>query len=150
MGRNRQNRRLKKEEQKAPWLRKGLQKITNVFTKTLTKNDGLMKGTKAFEVLQGYKYKLKFQNHGKLSVIDTTVRGSKNWIFRLDKPHKGIDTNHININPKFSGKADPHIPLPKGFLTVSSSCLIKILFTIDLQELLAFIKKNTQGWFKSS
>lgn len=86
---------------------------------SVTKNNGWIRGAKAFESLKGYKNKFKFQNSKKLSNIDTTVRGRNNWIFRLHKPHKGIDSNQINITKIKSGIKDPHTPLPNGSLAVS-------------------------------
>jgi len=34
------------------------------------------------------------------------------WVIRLDNAHKGVNTPHININPKLTGVKDPHIPIP--------------------------------------
>lgn len=116
MGRRRRNH--KKKEAKENLKQSRFSSIWGKVTNSVA-NNGLIRGTKAFEAVKGYKYKFKFQNSGKLSIIDATMKGRNNWVFRLDKPHRGIDTNHININPKFSGIADPHIPLPNGSLAVS-------------------------------
>ncbi|PAA82565.1 hypothetical protein BOX15_Mlig019912g1 [Macrostomum lignano] len=34
------------------------------------------------------------------------------WVFRLDKPHKGCNYSHLNINSKMFGIPDPHTPIP--------------------------------------
>ncbi|XP_065353199.1 uncharacterized protein C13G5.2-like [Cloeon dipterum] len=48
----------------------------------------------------------------------STVAGIKDvlsgeWLFRLDRPHKGCDFHHLNINSKQTGLQDPHIYVPK-------------------------------------
>jgi hypothetical protein len=47
--------------------------------------------------------------------------GKNGWVFRFDRPHSGADFNHLNINPKFTGVADPHIPLPGGAVPVGEA-----------------------------
>lgn len=78
---------------------------------------GFFKGSQIFKVLEGNKLITKITSTGKLHVLD---KATKTWIFRLDRPHKGANFNHININKKFSGhRSDPHTPLPVGTLQVS-------------------------------
>jgi hypothetical protein len=38
------------------------------------------------------------------------------WVIRADRPHKGTNYPHININPKATGKPDPHIKISPGTL----------------------------------
>jgi hypothetical protein len=38
-------------------------------------------------------------------------------LVRLDNAHKGVNTPHININPKLTGIKDPHIPIPGSLVT---------------------------------
>ena len=38
------------------------------------------------------------------------------WLIRLDNAHKGVNTPHININPKLTGVKDPHIPIGGSFV----------------------------------
>uniref|UniRef100_A0A914XYZ1 Uncharacterized protein n=1 Tax=Panagrolaimus superbus TaxID=310955 RepID=A0A914XYZ1_9BILA len=62
----------------------------------------------------GERFKIKFSAKGALNILDKTVKtgkGKVDWAFRLDTPHKGVPTHHININPKISGVPDPHIPI---------------------------------------
>lgn len=98
-----------------------LEKITNYSN---NKSSAIVKGTKAFKAIKGYKYKFKFPKSGVLNIIDTTLKSAKGRknvsVIRFDRPHPklGINTNHININPKVSGIKDPHIPLPSGSLAV--------------------------------
>lgn len=33
------------------------------------------------------------------------------WLIRLDNAHRGVNTPHININPRLTGVRDPHIPI---------------------------------------
>uniref|UniRef100_A0A914QBV5 Uncharacterized protein n=1 Tax=Panagrolaimus davidi TaxID=227884 RepID=A0A914QBV5_9BILA len=57
---------------------------------------------------------MKFPAKGAFNVYDKTFRNAKGkvpWAFRIDTPHKGAPTHHININPKISGVPDPHIPI---------------------------------------
>uniref|UniRef100_A0AC34FWN2 Glycine zipper domain-containing protein n=1 Tax=Panagrolaimus sp. ES5 TaxID=591445 RepID=A0AC34FWN2_9BILA len=70
---------------------------------------GLFHGTQRFII--------KFLAKGAVNIFDKTVKNVKGkaaWAFRLDTPHKGAPTHHININPKISGKPDPHIPISPG------------------------------------
>ncbi|XP_059474050.1 uncharacterized protein LOC132195830 isoform X2 [Neocloeon triangulifer] len=47
--------------------------------------------------------------------------GKKGWVFRFDRPHVGHEYSHLNINPKVTGVADPHIPLPGGAVPVGEA-----------------------------
>lgn len=40
------------------------------------------------------------------------------WLIRLDNahPHLGVNTPHVNINPRLTGVPDPHIPIPGSLL----------------------------------
>lgn len=78
---------------------------------------GFLKGNQMFNSILGNKYLMKITNAGQVNILD---KATKNWVFRLDRPHKGADYIHININPKYSGlRRDPHFPLPPGSLHVS-------------------------------
>lgn len=88
--------------------------------RSLEATKGFLQGGKVFSSMEGYKYLTKITNAGQVNVLD---KATKNWIFRLDKPHKGANFNHININPKFSGlRRDPHLKIPTGSLYVSTLC----------------------------
>lgn len=69
-----------------------------------------------FELLAG-KYLSKSTVFG----IRDVSFGKNGWVFRFDRPHAGADFNHLNINPKFTGVADPHIPLPGGAVPVGEA-----------------------------
>ncbi|XP_065335033.1 uncharacterized protein LOC135936220 [Cloeon dipterum] len=48
--------------------------------------------------------------------------GRQGWVFRFDRPHAPHhEFSHLNINPKFTGVADPHIPLPGGAVPVGEA-----------------------------
>lgn len=78
---------------------------------------GIFKGANMFNYLQGNNLIMKITQSNQVNILD---KATKNWIFRLDKPHKGYNYNHLNINTKFSGlRRDPHLALPPGSLQVS-------------------------------
>lgn len=80
---------------------------------------GFFRGFNVFDLLQGHKYKTKITCIGQVNVLE---KATKNWVFRLDRPHKGAEYIHININPKPAGlRRDPHFRLPPGSLHVSFS-----------------------------
>jgi len=60
------------------------------------------------------------------------------WVIRLDNAHKGVNTPHININPKLTGVKDPHIPIPGSFVqggemaTKAFSAVGKAAFVVGL------------------
>lgn len=83
------------------------------FRKTATRNvSRLAEGaTAARQVPRQYglatgKYLSKSTRAG---IVD---KATGKWLVRLDNPHKGVSTPHININPKLSGMKDPHIQIP--------------------------------------
>jgi hypothetical protein len=87
-----------------------------------------LKGSKLSNV-GGHRYEIKL-NPSKscaVSVTDKAVKGTDNAIIRFDRPHKNVDFNHININPKFSGKPDPHLKLPPGGLSVCFKLFFKTI-----------------------
>ncbi|XP_063922842.1 uncharacterized protein C13G5.2-like isoform X2 [Zophobas morio] len=84
--------------------------------------EGVLKGQTSYYIKQGSKYATKFNSSKScaISVLDTSIKGKKNWVIRFDKPHLGkVPYDHININPKISGIKDPHIPLPPGGLAAA-------------------------------
>jgi hypothetical protein len=81
-----------------------------------------LKGSKLSNV-GGHRYEIKL-NPSKscaVSVTDKAVKGTNNAIIRFDRPHKNVYFNHININPRFSGKPDPHLKLPPGGLSAAET-----------------------------
>jgi hypothetical protein len=50
--------------------------------------------------------------------IRDTHHGWTGWVLRLDKPHKGVNYDHININRIYTHKPDPHTKLPPGVIPV--------------------------------
>jgi len=50
--------------------------------------------------------------------IRDTLYGWTGWVLRLDKRHKGANYDHININPIYTHKPDPHTKLPPGVIPV--------------------------------
>src|SRR6218665_304179 len=93
----------------------------SVANKVVETSDGCIKGSKAFQVLNGFNYEIVIKSSGKVNIIDKAAGAP---VFRLDKAHAGANYNHININPKISKLPnDPHIPLPPGGLTVSLGLL---------------------------
>ena len=96
-----------------------------------------MKGQTSYYIKQGSKYATKFNSSKScaISVLDTSIKGKKNWVIRFDKPHLGkVPYDHININPKISGIKDPHIPLPPGGLAV----IIALRFVLSWIQFLTF------------
>jgi hypothetical protein len=77
-----------------------------------------------FTLIEGKKYNIAFNTSKSTAVAITQVGVNKNSatysVLRLDRPHTGHHNyNHLNINPKVSGKADPHVQLPPGSIQVS-------------------------------
>ena len=75
-----------------------------------------------FNLFKGKDVITKIKGTGKVHIIDKAI--AKIPIARFDTPHPqfGMNYNHININPKFSGLAkDPHLKLPPGGLQVKLS-----------------------------
>lgn len=94
----------------------------NSFEKTLSRTSNLSKGLD-----QGLNQ--RFQIEPTRGATKTGIRDTKagrvsnktgkpvgEWSIRVDNPHpgRGGETHHININPKLSGKPDPHTPISKG------------------------------------
>lgn len=50
-------------------------------------------------------------------ILDTK-NGSTGWVLRIDRPHKGVNFNHLNINPVYTHKPDPHLKLLPGVVPV--------------------------------
>jgi hypothetical protein len=50
--------------------------------------------------------------------IRDTLYGWTGWVLRLDRPHKGANYDHININRIYTHKPDPHTKLPPGTIPV--------------------------------
>jgi hypothetical protein len=78
----------------------------------LKKLKDLSVGTFIFNYVNDYS--VVFQKNWKFM-----IKQGRSCVMRFDGPHKGCETNHININPKYFGGKDPHIPLPAGSLFVS-------------------------------
>lgn len=119
------------------------QDLENAAKKTAETTNGFIKGNKLYHETTGknYKVQLDASTSTKVAVIDKTALSSKqlakaargletgppkgDCVFRLDKAHRGAEFNHVNINPSISKLPnDPHVPLPRGTLTVSFSYLI--------------------------
>ena len=60
------------------------------------------------------------------------------WAIRLDNAHKGVNTPHININPKLTGVKDPHIPIP-GSLVKGGEMATKALNAVGKAAFVAGI-----------
>ncbi|PSN34782.1 hypothetical protein C0J52_06206 [Blattella germanica] len=56
------------------------------------------------------------------------------WMLRFDNAHKGMETPHINMNPKFSGVPDPHLQVPSGVLKAGKvvTTATKVVGTVAL------------------
>jgi hypothetical protein len=84
---------------------------------------GLSLANIIFSYMAGKKYNIAFNTSKSTAVAITQTGEKKNSPFytllRLDRPHKGANYNHININHRISGKRDPHLRLPTGALLVS-------------------------------
>ena len=94
------------------------------------------KGITAFGTSVGAKYHIFYDASRScvVSVIDQTALSARaaakmakgvaprtGWLLRIDKAHAGVNSNHINLNPKLTGLAeDPHIRLPPGATVVST------------------------------
>jgi len=96
-----------------------------------------------FELLAG-KYLSKSTVFG----IRDVAFGKNGWVFRFDRPHAGADFNHLNINPKFSGVADPHIPLPGGAVPVGEAAT-KAINVAGKVVLVAAVAVDTYRFFSS-
>jgi hypothetical protein len=53
-------------------------------------------------------------------------KAAKKCLIRLDNAHKGVNTPHVNFNPKLTGVKDPHIPIP-GSLVKGGEVATKVL-----------------------
>ncbi|GAA0563630.1 RHS repeat-associated core domain-containing protein [Chitinophaga japonensis] len=49
-------------------------------------------------------------------ISKTTGKAVGEWAVRVDNPHGGAPTPHLNINPKVTGVPDPHTPISAGTL----------------------------------
>jgi len=74
------------------------------------------------------------------AIIDKSVKIGKkgNWVFRLDKPHKGVDFSHMNINKRITGIRDPHAKVPDGVVTAAGG-LNKTLKVVGVAALVASV-----------
>jgi hypothetical protein len=99
-------------------------------TKTSTSNEKLKQGFRGitvaksiFSSMEGKKYNISFNTSTSTAVAFTqnavNKRSSMHWLLRLDRPHKGANYNHVNINHRITGRPDPHLKLPPGTLEVS-------------------------------
>ena len=87
------------------------------FKKTTVRNAGrFAEGVTAARhmprqyVLATGKYLSKSTRAG---IVD---KATGQWMIRLNNAHKGVNTPHININPKLTGMKDPHIPIPSSLV----------------------------------
>jgi hypothetical protein len=78
------------------------------------------KGATANNTVNRYKF---FESTGKgnptvfgIKDMNQGRPGKGDWIFRIDKPHKGADYPHINTNKTYTGVKDPHTPITKTTL----------------------------------
>lgn len=65
-----------------------------------------------YELMSG-----KFLSKSTVFGIRDTLHGWTGWVFRVDKPHKGADFEHVNFNWIYTRKRDPHYKLPAGTTT---------------------------------
>lgn len=73
--------------------------------------EGIVKGNTAFRSCVGSKYNVIY-NTSKSTIVN--IKKGNSWAARFDLPHKGVPTEHINLNSKITGFPDPHIPVPAG------------------------------------
>uniref|UniRef100_A0AC34GB55 Uncharacterized protein n=1 Tax=Panagrolaimus sp. ES5 TaxID=591445 RepID=A0AC34GB55_9BILA len=82
-------------------------------------------GNTAESVLYSAKrYDIKLPAKGAVNVYDKTIKnahGKATWTFRIDTPHPGAPTPHLNVNEALSGVTDPHIPISSGQLAAAQT-----------------------------
>lgn len=83
---------------------------------------------------KNYNYFIKYKPDGRFTVYNKTSDGALKYLFRLDRPHKDFNFNHINGNPKTFGGVDPHLKIPAGFFHVNIKWSVK-KFSKNLQIL---------------
>lgn len=65
-----------------------------------------------FEVSEASKFVAKPKTGGRFDFFYAPL--GKQPFARLDRPHKGFPHPHLNINPKYTGKPDPHVKVPSS------------------------------------
>lgn len=83
---------------------------------------GLGNGTAARHLTNGRNYRIRYDTSQTtvVNVIDKTVGRRGAPVVRLDGPHRGAEFNHININPRVSGRPDPHLNVGGGRGTLTA------------------------------
>lgn len=95
---------------------------------------------------EGSKYFIKFKSEGRWAIYSKEFLKGKDAFIRFDRPHgESVPYNHININSKVSGVADPHIPLSNGayqasgtlakgaeFVGTANKILLPVAVTVDV------------------
>ncbi len=64
------------------------------------------------------------------------------WAVRTDAPHAGSPTYHLNLNPKLTGKPDPHTPISSGVYRAAGGAA-RLLESVDKAALPAAISIDT-------
>jgi hypothetical protein len=103
------------------------------------KNGGLWSTFSSLAVVKHLptRYAMMFENMRSTAFgIQEASTGS--WILRLDNPHFRHEYHHLNLNPKTTGMANSHAPLPSG-LVQSSGIATKAINVVGKGALVAAV-----------
>jgi hypothetical protein len=113
------------------------------FKKTAVRNTGrFAEGATAARCMPGQYDLLTGKYLSKSTRAGIVDKATGQWLIRLDNAHRRVKTPHININPRLTGVADPHIPIP-GSVVKGGEMATKTLRVVGKAAIVAGVVVDT-------